>query len=105
MLKEIHDKLIALTDEELRILNGENSVDRSIYTDYDEGEYLYFKASERKKLSKAVELIKLTEYLIIEIIEFVGYENPTYLYKIFKKKFGMTPREYKMNRINNFRFT
>lgn len=60
---------------------------------------------KEKKLSKAVELIKLTEYLIIEIIEFVGYENPTYLYKIFKKKFGMTPREYKMNRINNFRFT
>ncbi|NRZ61850.1 YesN/AraC family two-component response regulator [Clostridium beijerinckii] len=209
MLKEIHDKLIALTDEELSILNGENSVDRSIYTDYDEGEYLYFKVSERKniqellekiiielytnsimkkatikllvglllvelvknsqdietysvdnyekmliiqslkyieefystatllevseklnqpdyklsklikkhtkmtfkellqekKLSKAVELIKLTEYSIIEIIEFVGYENPTYFYKIFKKKFGMTPREYKMNRINNFRFT
>ncbi|WP_335618227.1 AraC family transcriptional regulator [Clostridium beijerinckii] len=42
---------------------------------------------------------------MIEIIEFVGYENPTYFYKIFKKKFGMTPREYKMNRINNFRFT
>lgn len=33
MLKEIHDKLIALTDEELSILSGENSVDRSIYTD------------------------------------------------------------------------
>ncbi len=60
---------------------------------------------QEKKLSKAVELIKLTEYSIIEIIEFVGYENPTYFYKIFKKKFGMTPREYKMNRINNFRFT
>ncbi|WP_242878633.1 helix-turn-helix domain-containing protein [Clostridium beijerinckii] len=209
MLKEIHDKLIALTDEELSILNGENSVNRSIYTDYDEGEYLYFKVSERKniqellekiiielytnlimkkatikllvwlllvelvknsqdietysvdnyekmliiqslkyieefystatllelseklnqpdyklsklikkhtkmtfkellqekKLSKAVELIKSTEYSIVEIIEFVGYENQTYFYKIFKEKFGMTPREYKINRIHNFRFT
>ncbi|NRV84366.1 hypothetical protein [Clostridium beijerinckii] len=55
MLKEIHDKLIALTDEELSILNGENSVDRSIYTDYDEGEYLYFKVSERKNIQELLE--------------------------------------------------
>lgn len=50
---------------------------------------------QEKKLSKAIELIKSTNYSIIEIIKLVGYENPTYFYKIFKNKFGMTPREYK----------
>ena len=52
---------------------------------------------QEKKLSKAIELIKTTNYSIVEIIELVGYENPTYFYKIFKEKFKMTPREYKIN--------
>ncbi|MDR3596329.1 helix-turn-helix domain-containing protein [Clostridium sp.] len=56
---------------------------------------------QEKKLSKAVELIKSTDYTIVDLIELVGYENPTYFYKIFKDKFGMTPREYKLNLCNN----
>lgn len=52
---------------------------------------------QEKKLSKAVELIRSTEYSIAEIMEFIGYENPTYFYKIFREKFGMTPREYEFN--------
>lgn len=56
---------------------------------------------QEKKLSKAVELIKSTNYSVVEILEYIGYENPTYFYKIFKEKFGMTPREYKLNIINS----
>lgn len=52
---------------------------------------------QERKLSKAVELIKSTDYSIVEIIDLVGYENPTYFYKIFKDKFGMTPKDYKLN--------
>ncbi|GKX65774.1 AraC family transcriptional regulator [Inconstantimicrobium mannanitabidum] len=52
---------------------------------------------QERKLSRAVELIKSTNYSVIEIIELVGYENPTYFYKIFKNKFGITPREYKLD--------
>lgn len=52
---------------------------------------------QERKLSRAVELIKSTNYSVIEIIELVGYENPTYFYKIFKNKFGVTPREYKLD--------
>lgn len=52
---------------------------------------------QEKKLSRAVELIKSTNYSIVEIMELIGYENPTYFYKIFKNKFGMTPREYKLH--------
>lgn len=56
---------------------------------------------QEKRLSKSIELIKFTKYSIVEIIDLIGYENPTYFYKIFKKKFGMTPREYKLNLSNN----
>ena len=41
---------------------------------------------QERKLSKAV-----------EIIDLIGYENPTYFYKIFKEKFKMMIREYKLN--------
>ncbi|MBK1809964.1 helix-turn-helix domain-containing protein [Clostridium sp. YIM B02505] len=50
---------------------------------------------QQKKLSKAVELLKFSEYPIVEIIDLVGYENLTYFYKIFKKKYGTTPKEYR----------
>jgi AraC-like DNA-binding protein len=56
---------------------------------------------QERKLSKAVELIKSTNYSIVDLIGIIGYENPTYFYKIFKEKFGMTPREYKLNLCNN----
>lgn len=54
-----------------------------------------------KKLSKAIELIKSTDCSIAEMLEIIGYENPTHFYKIFKNKYGMTPREYKINLVNN----
>ncbi|WP_315110052.1 helix-turn-helix domain-containing protein [Clostridium intestinale] len=50
---------------------------------------------QEKKLSKAVELLKVTEYPVVEVIELVGYENLTYFYKIFKEKYGVTPKEYR----------
>lgn len=56
---------------------------------------------QERKLSKAVELIKSTNYSIIDLIEMIGYENPTHFYKIFKDKFGMTPRAYKLNLCKN----
>jgi YesN/AraC family two-component response regulator len=56
---------------------------------------------QERKLSKAVELIKSTNYSIVDLIGIIGYENPTYFYKIFKEKFGMTPREYKLKLCDN----
>jgi len=52
---------------------------------------------QEKRLSKAIELLKGTELTVVEIIEEIGYENPTYFYKIFKAKFGGTPKEFKLN--------
>lgn len=50
---------------------------------------------QEKKLNRAIELLKLNEFSIAEILEKIGYENPTYFYKIFKQKYGMTPKKYK----------
>lgn len=52
---------------------------------------------QEKRLSKAAELIKSTELTVIEVMEEIGYENPTYFYKIFKTKFGGTPKEFKLS--------
>lgn len=50
---------------------------------------------QEKRLSKAVELLKFTEYPIVEVIDLIGYENLTYFYKIFKTKYKVTPKEYR----------
>ena len=48
-----------------------------------------------RKLNKSIELLKFDNLSVVEVIEMIGYENPTYFYKIFKEKYGMTPKEYK----------
>lgn len=48
-----------------------------------------------KRLSIVTELLKSTNYSIVEIIQLVGYENATYFYKIFKGKFKVNPKEYR----------
>lgn len=50
---------------------------------------------QEKRLSKAIELLKVRDLSVLEIMEMVGYENPTYFYKIFKESYGVTPMEYR----------
>lgn len=50
---------------------------------------------QEKRLSKAIELLEFSSYSINQIMELIGYENPTYFYNIFKKKYGVTPGKYK----------
>lgn len=46
------------------------------------------------RLNKAVEWLEKSNLNINEIIVKVGIENETYFYSLFKKKFGVTPKEY-----------
>jgi AraC-like DNA-binding protein len=48
----------------------------------------------RIRLEKAVELLEKTDLTVAEIAEKIGMENPTYLFSMFKKQYGATPREY-----------
>lgn len=48
------------------------------------------------KIEKAGELVDLHQYMMYEISDMLGFENPYYFSKVFKKITGLTPREYEM---------
>lgn len=50
---------------------------------------------QEERLKAAANLLKTTSLPIVEIMQEVGYENITYLYKIFKEKFKITPSIYR----------
>ncbi len=48
-----------------------------------------------KRISVAKFLLETTKYSIAEISELVGYNSTSYFSQIFKKRTGVTPRDYK----------
>ncbi len=54
------------------------------------------------KLTKSMELLTTTSDSIDTIISTIGYENSSYFYKLFKAKYGMTPRQYRIKYSNQF---
>ncbi len=46
------------------------------------------------KIDRAKELIHTHKYLMYEISDMLGFENPYYFSKVFKKVTGVAPREY-----------
>ena len=50
------------------------------------------------KIEKAKELLEKHEYMMYEISDMLGFENPSYFSKVFKKLTGITPSEYEMHR-------
>ncbi len=51
---------------------------------------------QRKRLSKAVELMCDTNLPINDIIAAVGYENNSYFHRVFKERYHMTPRVFRL---------
>jgi two-component system response regulator YesN len=49
------------------------------------------------RLDKAIELLKATDMTIKQICFEVGFNDPNYFSKVFKKVLGVTPGEYKNN--------
>jgi len=52
-----------------------------------------------RRIEKAIELMKSTDSTIRQIAERVGYANPNYFYKLFKKTMGINPGEFQ-NRLS-----
>ena len=52
------------------------------------------------RIHNAMNLFETTRYNVSQIAAAVGYDNPLYFSRLFKKHTGMTPTEYKQ-RINN----
>jgi AraC-like DNA-binding protein/mannose-6-phosphate isomerase-like protein (cupin superfamily) len=53
---------------------------------------------QERRLGKAKELLEGTDLPIASIVEQVGYDNISYFYRIFKDKFGQTPKVYRANK-------
>lgn len=47
------------------------------------------------RIANAQNLLKTTNYNISEIAAIVGYDNPLYFSRIFKKQTGLSPKEYR----------
>lgn len=48
-----------------------------------------------RRVEKVKELLKNTDYPISEVIKNTGYENISYFYKLFKKKYNISLKEYR----------
>ena len=47
------------------------------------------------RISNAQILLETTDYNITEIAEIVGYENPLYFSRLFKKQVGVSPSDFR----------
>lgn len=55
-----------------------------------------------KRLSKAAQLLRETRLTTQDIILAVGYENTSYFYRVFRSRYGVTPRDYRRDRGGDF---
>ena len=51
---------------------------------------------QRKRLNKAAELICDTTLPVGDIIAAVGYENNSYFHRVFKERYHLTPKEFRV---------
>lgn len=59
--------------------------------------YTFKELLQIKRLNKAAELLKRSQLPILDIMSAVGYDNSSYFYRIFRMKYKMSPREYRLN--------
>lgn len=53
---------------------------------------------QQKRLNQAVFLLNTTRLSIEDIIAAVGYDNSSYFHRIFKERYGLTPKKYRMEK-------
>lgn len=58
----------------------------------------YTNLLQEKRLSQAAFLLRTTKINIADISVSVGYENISYFHRIFAKRFGISPREYRVSK-------
>ncbi len=49
------------------------------------------------RMTHAQQLLSTTDYTITEISAVVGYDNPLYFSRLFKKQIGLSPTDYRKN--------
>lgn len=58
--------------------------------------YNFKELLQRKRLNKAIELMCDTDLSINDIIAAVGYENNSYFHRVFRERYQMTPRTFRI---------
>lgn len=56
------------------------------------------------RISNAQSLLETTDYNVSEVAAIVGYDNPLYFSRLFKKNCGMAPKEFR-NQLHSFKST
>lgn len=56
----------------------------------------YTELVQAKRLSQAAYLLTATGMNVLDVALAVGYDNISYFHRIFQKKYGMTPRKYRL---------
>jgi LacI family transcriptional regulator len=49
----------------------------------------------RRRLEYCCELLRSTDHPVIDIVPKIGFSSTAYLYKVFQRKFGMTPVQWR----------
>lgn len=52
---------------------------------------------QKKRLSRAAQLLRETRLPVADIIAAAGYDNTSYFYRIFRQSFLMSPKEYRQS--------
>lgn len=89
--------------------NFENKVAVTPKDESLNNEQTYYKTSNKStkklnlglKLSKAIQLLSDNLLYISEIAYMIGFNDPKYFSKCFKKEFGITPKEFRQKKNNN----
>jgi len=50
---------------------------------------------QQKRLNKSVQFLNDTNLTVSDIINAVGYDNTSYFYRIFRRIYGVSPKEYR----------
>ena len=61
----------------------------------------YTELIQNKRMNQAAYLLENTKITIADIGYYVGYENISYFYRTFKNHFGLTPRDYRIKKLEN----
>ncbi|MDF2611975.1 MAG: transcriptional regulator, AraC family [Lachnospiraceae bacterium] len=57
--------------------------------------HTYKELLQVKRLNQAIYLLSSTNLSIADIIVAVGYDNTSYFHRVFKERYGVTPKEYR----------
>ena len=93
-INEHYSEKVSLADIAAELYLCERQVSRIIRREY---KCSFSDFVNMKRLSVAAMMLKHTKMNISEIARSVGYENYNYFYRVFKKKYGVTPAIYREN--------